>query len=222
MILIIRGHIRNAFDDDKLYNFINDIYDSNKDLQIYIHTWNIYANNISWRPIEVNNNVVTNDIIYTYFRDLKCIIKHIIIENDKQINLIGNLEGNICYGPMPIIGWKNYWYSKFRIIEYIKSVSDNNNDMVVNMRFDLLNNSNNFAEDELLKFINNISKNPILRSRIRKNYFLHNYEFNGMDNIYMGNVDTMFKLSSMFHYDLDSILDSNKDIYIIKKGWYTE
>ena len=44
--------------------------------------------------------------------------ENIIIDDDATIQLIGNLNGNINNGPMPIIGWKNYWYGKYKIIEY--------------------------------------------------------------------------------------------------------
>jgi hypothetical protein len=41
MILILRGHIRNSFDNNKLYELIKLIYEKNSDLMIYIHTWSI-------------------------------------------------------------------------------------------------------------------------------------------------------------------------------------
>lgn len=42
LIVIIRGHIRDSFKTHKLYNFINNIYNLNSNLKIYIHTWNIF------------------------------------------------------------------------------------------------------------------------------------------------------------------------------------
>ena len=86
MILIIRGHIRKSFENKQFYNFIKKIYEIYPTLEIYIHTWSIFANNISWREIEVNDNIVTEDTIYTYFDDLKHLIKNIIIDDDTKIN----------------------------------------------------------------------------------------------------------------------------------------
>ena len=40
------------------------------DLKIYIHTWNIFANNISWRHITMNEQTVNYKSIYDYFDDL--------------------------------------------------------------------------------------------------------------------------------------------------------
>jgi hypothetical protein len=203
MILIIRGHIRNSFESTELLTFIKSIYAIYPELKIYIHTWNIISNNISWRHIQINNTTVTEELIYNYFHDLKHLIKHIIIDDDKKIELIGNLKGNINNGPMPIIGWKNYWYGKYKIIDYIFNTELN--DTVINCRFDILNNSNIFDKNAYINFIKNIDVNS------KKNIFLFNYECNGIDNIYAGNVNTMYKLCNEFFYNLDEIISKNKD-----------
>jgi hypothetical protein len=202
MILIIRGHIRKSFENKQFYNFIKKIYEIYPTLEIYIKTWSIFANNISWREIEVNDNIVTEDTIYTYFDDLKHLIKNIIIDDDTKINLIGNLEGNVGSGPMKLIGWKNYWYGKYQIINHIYNKNIDANEPIVNLRFDILNNSNNFNGDSLIEFIN---KNSGVE--FTKNSFLNNDDFfYGIDNIYMGNINTMYKLIHHFYYELDDIL----------------
>jgi len=214
MILIIRGHIRNSFETKKLYNFIKEIHIIFPDLKILIHTWNIFANNISWRKIEINEQNVNDETIFDYFDDLKHLIKKIIIDDDTKINLIGNLSGKINNGPMPIIGWKNYWYGKYKIIDYMYNINININknemivnEMIVNCRFDIISNSNNFDEEKIINFIKNNSK-----VIFTKNVFMFNDENHcGIDNIYIGNIDTMYKLSYKFYYDLDDILSKNKD-----------
>lgn len=208
MILIIRGHIRDSFKTKQLYNLIKNIYNIIPDLKIFIHTWNIFANNISWRKININNDIVKEEIIYDYFDDLKHLIKQIIIDDDSKIQLIGNLSGTINNGGTPIIGWKNYWYGKYKIIDFIYNLSTTDkNEMVVNCRFDILNNSNNFSETNIVDFINNNKNNYFT-----KNIFLFNDERHyGIDNIYIGNINTMYKLSSMFFYFLDNILKKNND-----------
>ena len=97
MILIIRGHIRNAFKTQNLYNLIEMLYNIFPELNIFIHTWNIFSNNISWREIPINGEIVSEDIICNYFGKLNNCIKHIIIEDDKNIRLHGNLEGTINF-----------------------------------------------------------------------------------------------------------------------------
>jgi hypothetical protein len=208
MILIIRGHIRKSFETKQLYNLVKELHSIFPDLKIFIHTWNVFANNISWRNIPINKQNVNDKIIYDYFDDLKHLIINIVIDDDSKINLIGNLHGNINNGPMPIIGWKNYWYGKYKIIDYLYNINIDENKMIVNCRFDILNNSNNFDKSHIINFIKNNSK--II---FTKNIFLFNDEHhNGIDNIYIGNINTLYKLTKKFFYELDDILIKNNDI----------
>lgn len=222
MILIIRGHIRNSFKTKDLYNLIIKIYNIFPNLKIFIHTWNIFSNNISWRHIDVNSQIVNDEIIYEYFDELKHLIKHIIIDDDTKIQLIGNLCGKINNGQMPIIGWKNYWYGKYKIIDFLynthnneNNVNENNvnddnnqNEMIINFRFDLLDNSNSFDETTIINFIKNNTEIKFI-----KNIFLFNDEHHyGIDNIYIGNINTMYKLIHSFYYELDDIISKNNDI----------
>lgn len=206
MIIVIRGHLRNSFETNQLYNFIEELHNVYPDLKIFIHTWNIFANNVSWRNIDVNSAEVNNELIYKYFGKLSNCIKHIIIDNDKDIKLIGNLVGTINNGPMPIIGWKNYWYGKYKIIDYIYNQQKYHEETVVNLRFDLFSNSNNFDKNLIINFI---KKNNEIK--FTKNQFLFDYEANGIDNIYIGNINTMYKLTNKFFYELDDILCKNKN-----------
>ena len=80
--------------------------------------------------------------------------------------------------------------------------------MIVNCRFDIMNNSNSFDEAVIVNFIKNNSK--II---FTKNIFLFNDEYhNGIDNIYIGNINTLYKLTNKFFYELDDILIKNIDI----------
>ena len=205
MILIIRGHIRDSFENDKLLNLVKEIYNIDSNLKIYIHTWSIYANTISWRHIVPNNRIVTKDIIYNYFNNsgLEHLLEleNIIIDDDTKIKLIGNLKGNINNGLMPIVGWKNYWYGKYKIIKHIYDKKIDENELIITLRFDLLNNANNSLFKPIIEFI---KKNSGVH--FTKNVFIHDKETGGIDNMYIGNINTLYKLSHYFHYFLDDIL----------------
>jgi hypothetical protein len=200
MILIIRGHIRDSFNSQNLYNLIKDISLIDPYIKIYIHTWNIFANSLSWRQVNTDNTLVTNETIYTYFKDLKDLIKCIIIDDDTKIKLIGKIDNPKC--PK---GWKNYIYGKYKIIDHLYNLADTNNEeMVITCRFDVSTNSNPITHNDIINFIN---KNTGVK--FNKNIFLRDYEFNGIDNIYIGNVDTIHKLTHYFHTELDKILSEN-------------
>ena len=199
MILIIRGHIRNSFETKKLYDLVKNIYILFPDLQIFIHTWSIFASNVSWRQIIQNEQNVSDEIIYTYFDDLKHLIKKTIIDDDTNIQLIGNLDGNIMKTRMPTIGWKKYWYGKHKIIDYLYNLDINQHEMIVNLRFDIMENSNSFDENNIINFIQTNStliftKNMLISDGV------------GCDNVYIGNIKTMYTLIKHFFYELDDII----------------
>jgi hypothetical protein len=221
MIILLRGHIRNSFDTPYLYELIQYL-SNNYNIEIYIHTWDIIQNNISWREIKEKKIPVTNELIYDYFKDLKHLIKHIIIDNDKNLKLFGNTKGKVYKAPC--LGWKNMWYGKFRIIQYLfqnyHSFKMNSpvDQLVVNVRFDIFSNSQLFKAKNIFKFINNIAYYTSLHNHVlTKNIFIKNIATcYGIDNIYIGNINTMYKLIGHFHYNLDKIMIRNKNNRKIK------
>lgn len=210
MIILLRGHIRNSFDNNKLYEILS-ILSKLYDIEIYIHTWNIVQSNVSWRSLDVINTPVTKEFIYDYFKDLSKFIKHIIIDNDKHIKLIGHTDGLIIKAPL--VGWKNMWFGIHRIIRYIKNTHQRTDDklsnFIVNMRFDLFCNSNVFAYDNVIQYIYNIANYKRNTSNeLTRNIFMKNVpSCYGIDNIYIGNIYTIFKLAYHFHHHLDHILN---------------
>jgi hypothetical protein len=78
--------------------------------------------------------------------------------------------------------------------------------MIVNLRFDIMCNSNNFNDELIFNFIKNNSE-----IKFTKNVFLFNHECDGIDNIYIGNSYTMHKLIHVFYSELDDILSKNTD-----------
>ena len=120
LIVILRGHIRNSFDDRRLYDFIlslTKLYE----VEIHISTWNIQQNNCSWRGMDYIPTKITALTLLSYFNIMSEYIKNIIINDDSEIKLIGNTEGRIGSGPAPLIGWKRYWFCKHKLNELLKS-----------------------------------------------------------------------------------------------------
>jgi len=203
MILLLRGHIRDSFKDSSLYELVKQICRFDNTLEIYIHTWSILQNSVSWRALQEDKTKVTNEIILNYFSDLAPRVKHIIIENDSDIKLIGNVEGNLPKSELaPLIGWKRYWYSTYQVVNYVYCLGNiDKSRPIINCRFDILRNSNPLSIDVVLRFIIEQRGNPFL-----KNWFLRIGYGGGVDNIYIGSIDTQHTLVSHFHFNLDSIL----------------
>ncbi len=206
MILLLRGHIRNSFKTKDLYNLISLIYSKNSHIKIFIHTWDVFSNNISWRKINANDKPVTKDVILDYFDDLKHLIIDIIIENDNDVKLTGKIDGKISISKTPLLGWKYYWHGQYTIIKHINNKINDKNMIVINTRFDILNNSSSRNENTIINFI----------EQNKNSQFSHGNIFIkrgiGVDNIYIGKIDIMYKLIEHFHSNLDSII--NKYPYI--------
>jgi hypothetical protein len=208
MYLILRGHIRNSFDNNNLLDLIRGIVTICPELKIYIHTWNIFSNNISWRKISTDSRTVTPSIIQDYFQDLRHLIQHIIIDDDANVKLLGNIDGNISRSNSPIKGWKYYWYGQHRIAKHLYDIETNKSCLVINTRFDLLNNSNSIRKNVVFDFIKNSKTNPS-----DKNMFIKKTAGPGIDNIYIGTLDNMYKLANHFHFNLDDIICKYKQVF---------
>jgi hypothetical protein len=222
MYLIIRGHIRNAFHDEQLLSFIEKLYSIDNSLEIYIHTWNILQNDVSWRNIKSNNTIINVDIINNYFKEFAKLIKNIIIDDDNKILLNGKTNGFVSSGKMPLIGWKNYWYGQYNIINYLKNTKySNDKTLVINMRFDLFSKPYflQHLQHKLGETLEFIKTNMNLN--INCNKFVFDNEQCNIDNIILGTIESQFKLISKFHFDLDNIINTygnicNHEKYVFK------
>lgn len=211
VIIILRGHIRSSFDNNKLYEYIlylNSIYK----LYIFIHTWNVKSNNISWRYLEKDTSIINEDIITNYFKNIN--IQKIFIDDEKNINLIGNVTGNIKTTLMPIKGWKYMWYGIYKISDYILNNIDKYylcvNTYTLNIRFDYFTNPtiNQYNLNDLNSLFN-FNSNDI---QFMKNLIYKDTMF-GIDNIYFGKFYKLYYTAKLFHSNLDYIIECFTDIY---------
>lgn len=202
--LLIRGHIRNSFNDDKLIALMRH-FAENYDLTIFLHTWNVVQNKLSWRPMEDISNEVDENVVRSYFKELEPLIKTLIIEDDKKIKLHGKTEGNIGRTPCPVLAWKNMYYGKLRLINAASELVGPD-EVAVQTRFDLMSNSFSPNITEIIEFLKH-NYDPVFNGdqeeRIR---FLRMHCFLGMDNIYMASISNMQKFIRYMYFDMDRIL----------------
>jgi len=216
MILVLRGHIRNAFDDVTLLNTVKAIIARFPDIRIYMHTWNVVASSISWRHIPENNTKVTVEYILDYFKDVRANIRHIEIDDDTSIELIGNTDGQI--GLAPKIGWKRMWYGKYKIINIIKS-SEANNELVINTRFDINHINGNLLDARtIISFIENA-----YHTQNRDIVFY--WKTTMCDVFYSGSVENTYILTHDLHANMDDIqmrfpYTPNQEVYVANNVEY--
>jgi len=208
VVVLLRGHIRETFKTKRLFDFLKELCDR-YNVRIYVHTWNVYSTNLSWRKIE---NIIVNVSILdirTYLSGLNCEIKSIEIDDDSKINLIGDTTGNIFSTLLPKLAWKRMWYGINKLTEII-NISEDPGTLIINTRFDLFNNS--CSQDKTDKLIRLIDDN--LGIELTENKFLYKSDnLIGVDNYYVGSSSTMYRLSDNFHTNLDDINSRYIDIY---------
>jgi hypothetical protein len=221
----IRGHVRDSFSTNKLYDFLRrltQIYDT----EFYIHTWDVKQVSMSWRPMKEDPTPVTERRIHTYFRDLAKHIKIIFIENDSEARLVGNLEGKLASTRTPILGWKRYVYSQFRVLEHLYLVAKDENEFLLNTRFDLFSNSYVFSLEEIIHFVVKMRARPDLR----ENVFMRDGMYCGVDNIIAGTIKSNYELVEILHDAVDELVEAKPDIKnpefffpianeLLKDGW---
>lgn len=205
MKITIRGHVRNAFSTDELYTLLKEL-STKYPIEIYIHTWNKKQNNISWRPIENDDTIVNTLVLKSYFRDVFDYVREVIIEDDSAIELNGNLSGTMASTRTNILGWKRYIYGQYIVLQSVYDQS-NEDEFVLNTRFDLFTNSYVFPYDEILRFI---EKN--YTTSHKTNVFMREGFYCGVDNIIIGSAKTNYMLMKHIHMNLDSILLENRTI----------
>jgi len=206
LIILLRGHVRDSFDTDDLYNLILTI-SKKYNIKIYIHTWNIKANNISWREYRENNDIVDESSILNYFKDLSVYISCLIIDDDKKIIINGEKEGKLFSSSMKLIGWKYMWYGMKKVMDIIYD-NEKDDKLILNTRFDILNNSHKLTHDMLITWLNKTLDN--CNEKLIKNKLYKKYNLLGIDNQIIGDRHTMKKIIDHFN-DLDKI--NALDIY---------
>jgi len=199
LIVHLRGHVRDSFNNPQLYLFLKKL--SHFTLKIYIHTWNVTANQLSWQQKNFNPIIITEQMIRDYFKDLP--ITSIIIDDDQHIQLIGNTTGNMFSSKMPKLGWKNMWYGMYASMKQIYE-HEKDNVLILNMRFDAFTNCCKVTEHDLIKWIwATIDK--IKYQKISTNFFIQDELKYGIDNQIIGDKYTLYKLIYYFHHHLDDI-----------------
>jgi hypothetical protein len=219
LIIILRGHIRNSFDNDNLYKLILNI--SNKyNIRIYIHTWNKTANNLSWKDYPENNNIIDENIIINYFKDLSKFIVSLTIDDDEKIIINGKKDGKLFSGTMNIAGWKNMWYGMKRIMDIVYN-NEKDDKLILNIRFDILINSQKIHDSVFFEWLDNTFNET--NDKLIKNKFIKKIDLLGVDNQIFGDKHTMKVLIDHFN-DLDKIneLDLYKNIKIHESVVYLE
>ena len=71
LLLVLRGHIRNAFDNPKIKELV-ELLNKTYNVEIYMQTWDKQECESTWRNVDkkLQSINVTEDMIYNYFGEM--------------------------------------------------------------------------------------------------------------------------------------------------------
>ena len=127
----------------------------------------------------------------------------------------------------PKLGWKRYVYSQFRVLEHLYLVSKDEDEFLLNTRFDLFSNSYVFQMEEVIQFV----VKSRARADLRENVFMRDGMYCGVDNVIAGTIKSNYELVEILHDAIDEIVDAKPDIKnpefffpianeLLKDGWH--
>lgn len=200
MFLVLRGHIRDAFETQELCEFVKSLLEVySPTLKIFIHTWNIFSNGVSWRNIPTDNRLITRDLIEKYFGpDIAKFFVKVIIDDDENIPIIGRTDGMVGLSRIPLRGWKNYWYGQCQALKAARDECVD--DWVINTRFDLFT---TFPMNAKLLIART---KEIVHEEAGSVCFWSKINTGCVDNYIVGRAHQQFSLAHHFHNKIDSII----------------
>jgi hypothetical protein len=246
--IMLRGHVRSSFDDNKLYNFLN-LLTKEYNIDIYIYTFNVKNAGKIYKiqDREESGKIITEKDVKDYLRDLIEFTKEIIVDCNGTANLqndkyIGNISKN---------KFLHMWNSIHNVIKIVKNTNINYV-YAINMRLDYFQLEDKFSKqisitqmkrlfyiDVIEDFIRNIdktqnfcltnivkkekekeifsNKNKLIKSSREKKEknlkILLNIKYDnndilyGIDNLFAGNIEYLYKLSYTFVNYMDDIFE---------------
>lgn len=221
MNLILRGHIRNSFEDDALKNLFASILDKVPNVKVYVHSWDVIQSSLSWRRMEENATKVTSEMIRDYLR-IGANLRKVVVEDDREVNVPGRVTGTVASTPCPIKGYKLMFYGMMRGSELVLEDSDPG-ELVVQTRFDMLSNWVRMPARRILDFLDARpgEKEPIRflirpgeneRDRILRldRWIRHGSEYEphwtvGVENTFMATARNMNRFLAHMYLNFDKV-----------------
>jgi len=221
IVFIIRGHIRDSFDNGSpLRDFIKLLINK-YNVTIYIHTWTNKECKKTWRheasmyswkktPEQLK---VTEELVADYFKEFKPLIKKITLEEEENVKLCGRTDGqltNIC--TMPTKSWKYFLHNLY--VSLTKVNPEDRNKTIFSMRFDMIQKRlfstwHGFDHNKMLESYFKICTSYIERSNLKYKWCKMQSiggSSAGYDNALLGDFRFMEKLFHMLELKLDTVL----------------
>jgi hypothetical protein len=196
--ICLRGHLRDGLTDSRLTDYLTLLKNKGHSVDLFLHTWNVSEAKSSYRPLDHDKSFAVNrDILIDYFQGHS--IKQIIVDDDNNLELHGNLQGTVAKSKCPRIAWKRMWAGKFKLASHLYHNHTYDYDLVVSTRYD------KFTTPVCYTPVKNLLKMTTRGEGLSLKYPQHYRLLKGVDNYYCGSVQAIYDIACAFHYTLDEI-----------------
>jgi hypothetical protein len=202
--LCIRGHVRDGLFTRGLTQYIDRLLEEKHEVHLYLHTWKESEAQSSYRMLDRRHIFkVSEELLQNYFKNYD--IRKIIVDDDSKIKIYGKKAGVVSSSRCPLIAWKRMWAGQHKILSYIYECQVEY-DLVVNTRFDM------FTQPICYTPPSTLNRLVLEKSNISFKYPKYTKNIVGVDNFYVGQLETVYKLVSDFYTSLDNILKKYPNI----------
>jgi hypothetical protein len=230
---ILRGHVRDSLDDDKLYIFLKQLVNEYPNIEIYVYTFEVKSTGKIYKENkEINNKKICEEDIKKYLRDIMDFTRNITIDKNSYANIqndrkIGNISRN---------KFLHMWASIFNAINFVKEKCKKEEieySYIINMRMDYFQLVSKFPKtcksftsqmrklfyiDIISEYIKNIDKNKniclinmninldLKNKRIKNDFFIkkkEDREKNYLPNIIHDKNDILYGVDNIFAGKID-------------------
>lgn len=233
IVFVITGHVREELEHDNLFNLLQFFCyrlhktSDNVQVSVVLDSWNESYPKRSWRSIDrsKNKHITVTDIM-KYFQcqqikrklsQLPFQILSVVVRDDDYLQLNGNTDSTavISHTPCPVICWKRMWYSKHNAMKFVCQTFHTVNTIVINTRFDICH---YFSKEHIVfQFFEFLRIRKVVENKDDLYFLKLVYDLKegitnqrllwNCDNILFSSANTMIKVTSHFHNNLDNILN---------------
>jgi hypothetical protein len=204
LALCIRGHVRDGLFTRGLTQYIDQLTAKGHDVQLYLHTWKESEAKSSYRVLDRKYVFkVSDELLQNYFKDYN--VQKIIIDDDSKIKIYGKKTGHVSASTCPLLAWKRMWVGQHKILSHVYECQEKY-DVVINTRFDMFTTPVCYTPPSTLNSL------ILQKDNIAFKYPTYTKNVVGVDNFYIGKIETMYKLVSDFYVSLDDILKTYSTI----------
>lgn len=131
---------------------MHSILEKVPNIKVYVHSWNVVQSSVSWRKMDDDRTEVNQEMIVDYL-GIDSNLKKVVVEDDRNVQVPGRVMGTVASTPCPIKGYKLMFYGMMKGSEMVLEDSEDE-DLVVQTRFDILSNWSRQNPARVLDFFN--------------------------------------------------------------------